>query len=392
MSDIGKNFVNGLVSSVSGGLGSLATGAVGSLFGSLFGSDEDPGKVQHERNKELMELQSRYNLASQAQGYQLAQSNWLDQFGLQNRYNLPSAQVKRMMDAGINPYVSESNNTGQSSLGAASGATAPGVGLPSASLYDDSVTYHNFMDGISKLAAASGQTIQNASLNRKINAEISNLLADKQFKEAQTAIQAIERDWLPRIRDQQLKNMVKDNLLSIAKALALDTESALNSAKFDTEKQIQALNVLEREGKGLDVASMALNYYYLIDFIEERLENLRADTAAKKAGAVESRASAAEHTEGAALKKAETEFRQFDNNLRNKFSEAYANQYLSKLKSSGALSDKDYEEAMTRLVTLRNQRKVLENSKFIQSLDSFLDWLSSRIGLSTGITGSAKLD
>lgn len=382
-----SKFFDSFVDSVAGGLGSLATGAIGSLAGSLFGSGRDPAAEQHARNKELMGLQARYNSDLQHEGYALTMSNWLKQFNAQNLYNTPYAQFQRMLRAGLNPYVSNSEVTGTSSMGASASGSAPSVGLPSATLYDQSETYSNFADGISKLAQASGATIGNARINDKINAEIGDLLANKELKEVQAVIQGIEKDFLPKIRDQELKNKLKENLLLVAQALAKRSEAALLDAKFDTEKQIQALNAKEGELKDLGIASEALNYYYLIDFIEERLENLKADTAEKRAGATDKYASAQEHKAGAEEKSENAQYRRFENNLRSRFSYSYAVSYLNRLNANNQLAKADYDEAMLRLSRLKQLNNWRNKDEGFAELDTFLDWLASKIGLS--ISGSA---
>lgn len=102
-----------------------AGGAIlSTVFGGLFGQDSQKKnwnyrqkemKLQDQYNRQYMDLQQQYNQDNMRYGYQL-----------ENEYNSPSAQVKKMESAGLNPYYNE-----QGAVVAQSSPGSVSAGLPS---------------------------------------------------------------------------------------------------------------------------------------------------------------------------------------------------------------------------------------------------------------------
>lgn len=128
---IGKDIVKGLGSAatggITGGVGSLISGAIGGL-GSLMGIGRRKEKKareaeerEHQRQLEYMGLQAKYNKEQAAYSTELSKEMW-DYTNYEN-------QVKHLKEAGLNPALLYGQGGGGGS--AAGGGTAAGIGLPS---------------------------------------------------------------------------------------------------------------------------------------------------------------------------------------------------------------------------------------------------------------------
>lgn len=83
------------------GLGALIGGAVSGI-GSLFAQN-----TQFKRQKQLMEIQQQYNRENAEWEQQMAVNNW----NMQNEYNTPANQIKRLEEAGLNPNLMYGNGS-----------------------------------------------------------------------------------------------------------------------------------------------------------------------------------------------------------------------------------------------------------------------------------------
>ena len=125
---IGKAIGSAALGGLTGGVGSLVSGAIGGL-GSLLGIGRQKEKKareaeerEHQRQLEYMGLQAQYNKEQAKYSTELSKEMW-DYTNYEN-------QVKHLKEAGLNPALIYGNGGGGGGSAAGSGSAA-GVGLPS---------------------------------------------------------------------------------------------------------------------------------------------------------------------------------------------------------------------------------------------------------------------
>lgn len=127
MGKIGEALGSAALGGLTGGVGSLVSGAIGGI-GSLFGIGRRKEKKareaeerEHQRQLEYMGLQAQYNKEQAKYSTELSKEMW-DYTNYEN-------QMKHLEAAGLNPALLYGQGGGGGS--AAGGGTAAGVGLPS---------------------------------------------------------------------------------------------------------------------------------------------------------------------------------------------------------------------------------------------------------------------
>lgn len=191
-------------------LGAAAVGGFGSLLDNLFGSNNQSSanatnvhlaQLNNQFNERMMEKQMDYNL---------------EMWNKQNAYNTPAEQMKRLKDAGINPYMALGSV--QSGQAGSVGGINPAQGTPSRV-----EAYQPDFSGI-------GQAVQNYVSNRIMqdtaNADIGvknqqeeQLRIENQYKEAQLAAQVMElseraKNWKEKNFAQRIENKYLDEQFS----------------------------------------------------------------------------------------------------------------------------------------------------------------------------------
>ena len=242
---------------------------------------------QNNMNRENMELGWKYQRDLQQQSSELQYENWLKQFNAQNAYNSPSSEVARMLAAGINPFVSNNGSTvtaGSSSMPAA--ASAPSSSSPSiASAPSLAGSFSEFSQGIKDISQAIGQNIHNSKAKAILDAELDKLLKDNANKDLENVIRGIEIDFLPKIKDAELRNILKDTDLKIAKVFNTNSDTALTDAKYDIEKARSVL--MEKEGRLKEGQISELNIYLnkLDTLLQSQIDKNRASASSDTANA-----------------------------------------------------------------------------------------------------------
>lgn len=118
MSGLFESMSSGMLGALGGGLISGGLGAIGSIF------SNNSQKKENERNREFAEYM-----------YDRQYDNSIKVWNMQNKYDLPSAQKQRLIDAGLNPDlmysgkgVSPSPNLQAAVAGSPSSGSLPGYG------------------------------------------------------------------------------------------------------------------------------------------------------------------------------------------------------------------------------------------------------------------------
>lgn len=217
-----KNNTNNNMSSWLG----AALGGLGSIFGGLLGKSG-----QDAANAANLQIARETNEANR--NNQEYQNNWnLNMWNMQNRYNTPAEQRKRLEDAGLNPIFYGLDGTGN----AGALQSAPFTAVPGAPM--------------SNSGAFLGQGISNAALQA---AQIANIQADTKQKEADTRGQSLQNEIL---------NASKGDIISYnhVQVRVSETQADLNEATADE--------------KAKHIEEMDTNIQYMNTLIDQICQNM----------------------------------------------------------------------------------------------------------------------
>lgn len=191
-------------------LGAAAIGGFGSLLSNLFGSKNQSSanatnvhlaQLNNEFNERMMEKQMDYNL---------------EMWNKQNAYNTPAEQMKRLKDAGINPYMALGSV--QSGQAGSVGGVNPAQGT--------SARVEAFQPDFSGIGQAAQNYVANKIMEDTASADIGvknqqeeQLRIENQYKEAQLAAQVMElseraNNWKERNVAQRIENKYLDEQFS----------------------------------------------------------------------------------------------------------------------------------------------------------------------------------
>ena len=237
-----------LVSTLIPGAGPIA-GALGGLFdsGTDMYSNYHNMQLQFEHQKQLAQQQQEYNIQNAQQQFEYNKYYQERQFQQQqqatreaNEYNSPTQQMKRLGDAGINPFVALSNNLGssgtQSSVPTGSGGSAglPSVGLPTVPLnpYSYSSSVSNISSALRNVADAKKAGVETKWLEDAMADMLRNLKNEADQKNLQNMILRIQKS----VESQKQQLFIKKTLQEIEKLVA---DTKLSKAKSSTETDLQ---------------------------------------------------------------------------------------------------------------------------------------------------------
>lgn len=237
-----------LVSTLIPGAAPIA-GALGGLFdsGTDMYSNYHNMQLQFEHQKQLAAQQQEYNVQNAQQQFEYNKYYQERQFQQQqqatreaNEYNSPTQQMKRLGDAGINPFVALSNNLGssgtQSSVPSGSGGSAglPSVGLPTVPLntYSYANSVANISSSLRNIADAKKAGVETKWLEDSMQDMLRNLKNEADQKNLQNLILKIQSS----VEGKKQQLFIKQTLEQINK---LVSETSLNKAKTATETDLQ---------------------------------------------------------------------------------------------------------------------------------------------------------
>lgn len=247
----------GLGTLISGGLG-----AVANLFGANAGSKRSLQAVRetNEANKELAEYQYEKNL---------------EMWNYQNEYNTPQNQMKRLIDAGLNPNLMY----GQGDTGNAS--NAPQYDAPRMEAYT------GFGDlGVSSATTQLMQGLMGYANIKKTNAEADQIRQNTQNLEVQkqlTELQIIQQGFDNAKSEEELK--IWGDLYR-AKIANIDSSTLNNfahgqladSQRFYTDSQRERFNLLTPIVEKTLQTELNQKLFDLNKLSPQKLQNLIADT------------------------------------------------------------------------------------------------------------------
>lgn len=178
-------------------------------------------------NKKGMDLQQDYNLQNMAKEQEYSK----DLIDYQNEYNLPSEQLKRARNAGINPL---SVITGSMNIAPSAGGSSASSGSISSDLSGAAAIEANRLQQMTQIS----QVANNIAQNRLLDAETKNKNADTKVKEKDIEQKAIFNKYADGIYSAQLSNTEEQTKLYISQSeLNKENKKVLSEQVKTMEKQ-----------------------------------------------------------------------------------------------------------------------------------------------------------
>lgn len=402
---------------VSGGFGLLGSGLSNEQSGSNVAAQLKAQQEENQKNRdwqtEQAEIARQYNTSERVaqQMFQDSQrilqnsenlSQAKEMASVNAMYNSPVYQSQQLRRAGINPqvYFGQQSSFAGSSQGAASASagSAPSGGhspMPSGVGGLSPVQYQPIdlqipalQQGIASLVKASTSAGVSKAQIEQLVAQSKSLFADARLKDSQKEYQQIMNqfataDFNGRVQKQfaEVALLYQEKVLALLKGQNFEKDSQLKDSQIALNRVLQKLH-------GEEAFKASFMNQRLETWFTTTMDNLRADTANKNAGAALSSAQA----------KTENEFREFRRILLENDAWKSAqtvdetiSSMRAKLKSAEWLSEAEQAEAQRRLEQLKDISKNKDKNLFFRSLDSFLYFLSSNIGLSASVGASASV-
>lgn len=217
-------------------------------------ANKDIAQMNNEFNLHMLDKQIAYNKAAYAQQVKDNKDFWQ----MNNDYNTPSAQMQRLSDAGLNPYMSQISPGTSSS--APSVSQMSGIDRPDASPYQavgysaikpdvsaalqaalkvvDSVSNigNSAMDNMVKVGQIRGTSLDNQLKVGTMGANIGSALAGLQGQSLQNDYQKIVNSFTPALMAGEANKLTLNNQAQWITNAMLDT----NLQWLPLEKRLQA--------------------------------------------------------------------------------------------------------------------------------------------------------
>lgn len=149
--------------------------------------------------------QFQEQVQQQNEMFEKESNRWKEQFDIQNAYNAPEAQLRRLMAAGINPAALASSlgaGSSSASVGSSTGASAPSGGSPSShgvspiglgpvsGVSSDAAIFSSVAQLADSAAKLGTSSISGYATAKSLESEIGNKVADTKLKDMQSAYQS----------------------------------------------------------------------------------------------------------------------------------------------------------------------------------------------------------
>lgn len=208
-------------------------------------------RANNELSARLMREQNEFN-----------RQQAIDMFNLENDYNTPVNQAKRMLEAGLNPAVALQNGAvsqGNSNASAPTAAGVPSLSMPNfvtPTFQAQPSVLLNAVAGISQLANARKLFSESkltdkqiARYDEKIDAEINKLWKSASLDEMnanyQEILNNVERYNLPKRKAAELTGLIQDIQYKLAQTKFTEAESAYR--KVETYLADTNLSILKEQ-------------------------------------------------------------------------------------------------------------------------------------------------
>lgn len=256
-SDIGSAIIQG------------GSAVLGSVLGGLFGSNSQDSA--NETNLKIARENNAFNERMMNKQDALNYEAWKRQ----NEYNTPSAQVQRLKEAGLNPYLMMSNGN---QIGTASSqnssSMASSSGNPNMQAYDPS-------SGISNGVNALGGAIANYINMKKAESEIAKMNIENKLLEQQIVSVTKDNEYKSLMNDEMLRGFKFDNYKKSAEYEGQLWSNRYQQETFNSDvgiKRLQEKNLANQNViQGLTALQMSLNNRQLQNEINAFPKRLKAE-------------------------------------------------------------------------------------------------------------------
>ena len=266
-----SSFIKGIADAGVSGLTSGVTELAGSV-GKVLTLPIDA--YNRSQNNKYQERQQR--LASD-----LDQRNWRERFDLENAYNTPEAQVKRALEAGINPYV-------QSDMVESLGAANPSSSSPGGQFSPPNSLFAS-PSGFREMANATLAKKQGERYDELTDSQIKENLSKADNQEADTVLKEIDAQYAHEFKQAGLqkawlgvKNLFADTLVKGSQITAND--AAAFKSKMDGFYSQAAKNLKEEELAQMKIRTQRLDEIITSEVKRNLQEAFKAGQQGKLAG------------------------------------------------------------------------------------------------------------
>lgn len=354
-----------------------AIGGIASALGSIFGSSSSANaqraineqqlafaREQMENNNQQNQIARDWQLFMQNKQNDWTEQNWLKTFNLENAYNSPVAQMSRLRQAGINPFVAAADIAHIDSSQKMSAPSSPSVSSPSSigTSLNPSLGVPDLAGGFFSNLGQLAQMVKTLAEAKKSGAETTEIqtLLDSKLRELNANATATElnNDLVRQFGSKQMDADLQLKLTNISLNIAKAAESAASkdSLLALSQKYVADANLAKSNKKVVDdtldaVVGLA---WEKVHTQQQMTKTEKAKQEELQASAEEHRASATSHRSSAALNSALARL----NNQQAEILERSAESLISKNASeAGKLEfDKNLSKAefLKRLATLKN--------------------------------------
>lgn len=228
------------LSALGGGLGSGLAGAAVSGISSLLSGDQTKKAYQYQQK--LQDSQNAWQAEQNKLAQQYQSDEWTRQFNATNEYNSPSAQVQRMIDAGLNPAsLSGASGTSSASVtgnsGHANGTPVGNLGAPIAGMKFDAM--NSVSSAIKALTSGARDLSETNRTNTLLPEEVRNLIAKTNNEETQTMLTDMQHRLLKEFGSKREQAQINSLVAACAREYA-DAEKAY--AEVDDLAELKKLH------------------------------------------------------------------------------------------------------------------------------------------------------
>lgn len=164
---------------VSGGASLL-----GNIFGGIFGSSSQ--ESANRTNLEIARMTNQANREQLESQQAWSEQMWQKQFDAQNEYNLPKNQVKRLLEAGINPAVLGGNNSMP--------AGSVGMNQPSSNAMQGATVHpYDYASVFNDAAVGVDQAVNAYYQNKLLDSQVRNKDVDTSIQQVNLQFSAMEK-------------------------------------------------------------------------------------------------------------------------------------------------------------------------------------------------------
>lgn len=327
---------------------------------------------------------------------------WKEQFGMQNQYNAPSAQVRRLLQAGINPS-SVFGGQGQvavSTMGSSSpppqsaaspivspvpaGANASPVGIPQG--ITPGIT-HEFSQMVRNIAEARKLGADTSRIENLLNYEISDFEASIAGKKLANELLGIQSYIAENTKNYQVAKSANELLRLIADIKNVNADTSLKVAQEARERAEKLLADAKKSLTDKQYEELKLKVDNWMTEFNTRMNNIRSDTARNYSEVDRNEAQVELFTSQASLADAQAELTNVETSSKGvdawiavKTKEQRLEATLQDLKAKGVISEWQFRDKMQELENLRN---IEDLPSVIKAVKRTLEWTKQFIPLSS---------